>query len=45
MPAPLLPGERTTRPAIIPNLKGGRAERFERFIRSIRAEPAARRSG
>jgi hypothetical protein len=30
------PGERTTRPQIIPNLKGGRAERFERFIRSIR---------
>jgi Sulfatase len=31
------PRERTRRPAIIPNLKGGRAERFERFIRSIRA--------
>jgi Sulfatase len=30
------PGERTRRPAIIPNLKGGRAERFEHFIRSIR---------
>ncbi|HEX5897073.1 MAG TPA: sulfatase-like hydrolase/transferase [Thermoleophilaceae bacterium] len=30
------PGERTRRPAIIPNLKGGRAERFARFIRSIR---------
>jgi hypothetical protein len=29
-------GERTTRPRIIPNLKGGRAERFEGFIRSIR---------
>jgi hypothetical protein len=31
------PAERTRRPAIIPNLKGGRAERFEQFIRSIRA--------
>jgi hypothetical protein len=30
------PTERTQRPAIIPNLKGGRAERFERFVRSIR---------
>jgi hypothetical protein len=30
------PGERTKRPAIIPNLKGGRGERFGRFIRSIR---------
>jgi hypothetical protein len=30
------PAERTKRPAIIPNLKGGRAERFGRFIRSIR---------
>jgi hypothetical protein len=30
------PGERTRRPAIIPNLKGGRAERFARFVRSIR---------
>lgn len=30
-------GESRRRPAIIPNLKGGRAERFERFIRSIRA--------
>jgi hypothetical protein len=30
------PAERTKRPAIIPNLKGGRAERFERFVRSIR---------
>ena len=29
------PAERTKRPQIIPNLKGGRAERFERFIRSI----------
>lgn len=28
--------ERVRRPAIIPNLKAGRAERFERFIRSIR---------
>jgi Sulfatase len=31
------PNERTKRPAIIPFLKGGRAERFERFIRSIHA--------
>jgi hypothetical protein len=31
------PRERTKRPAIIPNLKSGRAERFERFIRSIHA--------
>jgi hypothetical protein len=31
------PRERTKRPAIIPNLKSGRAERFERFIRQIRA--------
>jgi hypothetical protein len=31
------PGEQAKRPAIIPNLKGGRAERFGRFIRSIRA--------
>jgi hypothetical protein len=29
--------ERTTRPAIIPFLKSGRAERFERWVRSIRA--------
>ena len=39
------PSERTRRPAIIPNLKGGRAERFGRFIRSIRAEPTGPRSG
>jgi hypothetical protein len=31
------PAERTRRPAILPYLKGGRAERFERFIRSIHA--------
>jgi hypothetical protein len=31
------PSEPARRPAILPNLKGGRAERFERFIRSIRA--------
>ncbi len=31
------PTERTRRPAIIPFLKGGRAQRFERFIRSIHA--------
>ena len=30
------PAERTRRPAIIPNLKGGRAERFGRFVGSIR---------
>jgi hypothetical protein len=30
------PTERTRRPAIIPNLKGGRAERFDQFVRSIR---------
>jgi len=30
------PAERTRRPKIIPNLKGGRAERFGRFVRSIR---------
>jgi Sulfatase len=29
-------GQRTRRPAIIPNLKRGRAERFIRFVRSIR---------
>ena len=31
------PSEGAKRPAIIPNLKGGREERFERFIRSIKA--------
>jgi len=31
------PSESARRPAIIPNLKGGRAERFAGFIRSIRA--------
>ena len=31
------PTEGERRPAILPNLKSGRAERFERFIRSIRA--------
>ena len=31
------PTEPTRRPAILRNLKGGRAERFERFIRTIRA--------
>lgn len=31
------PSERRKRPAIIPNLKGGRAERFGQFIRSIHA--------
>ena len=30
------PGGRTKRPAIVPNLKAGRAERFEHFIRTIR---------
>ena len=36
-PRRLCPSERRTRPAIVPNLKAGRAERFGRFIRSIRA--------
>ena len=36
-PARYCPSERTRRPAIIPNLKGGRAERFGQFIRSIHA--------
>jgi hypothetical protein len=31
------PSERRRRPAIIPNLKGGRAERFGEFVSSIRA--------
>jgi sulfatase-like protein len=31
------PAERARRPAIVPNLKGGRAERFGHFIRSIHA--------
>jgi hypothetical protein len=31
------PNERTKRPAIIPFLKGGRAERFEKWIHSIHA--------
>jgi hypothetical protein len=31
------PGESAKRPAIVPNLKAGRAERFGAFIRSIRA--------
>ena len=34
------PGAGTRRPAIIPNLNGGRPERFRRFVRSIR--PSAR---
>jgi hypothetical protein len=34
-PARYCPNERRRRPAIIPNLKGGRAERFGQFIRSI----------
>src|SRR3954451_8171079 len=36
-PVRYCPSERGRRPAIIPNLKGGRAERFERWIRSIHA--------
>ena len=36
-PARYCPSERGRRPAIIPNLKGGRAERFGQFIRSIHA--------
>jgi Sulfatase len=31
------PTEHARRPAILPNLKSGRAERFERFVRSIKA--------
>ena len=31
------PAERAKRPAILPYLKSGRAERFEHFIRSVRA--------
>ena len=31
------PSEPAKRPAILPNLKGGRAERFERFVHSIKA--------
>ena len=33
------PAERTRRPMIIPNLKGGRAERFGRLVSSIRPSP------
>ena len=36
-PARYCPSERRQRPAIIPNLKGGRAERFGKFVRSIHA--------
>ena len=36
-PARYCPSEARRRPAIIPNLKGGRAERFGQFIRSIHA--------
>ena len=36
-PARYCPSERRRRPAIIPNLKAGRAERFGQFIRSIHA--------
>ena len=36
-PTRYCPNERRRRPAIIPNLKGGRAERFGEFVRSIRA--------
>jgi Sulfatase len=36
-PRSYCPRESRRRPAIIPNLKGGRAERFERWIRSIHA--------
>ena len=35
-PRRVCPGERARRPAIIPNLQRGRAERFGRFVRSIR---------
>ncbi len=36
-PPAACPGARTRRPAIIPNLNGGRPERFRRFVRSIRS--------
>jgi hypothetical protein len=36
-PRSLCPGARPRRPAIVPNLKRGRAKRFERFVRSIRS--------
>jgi Sulfatase len=36
-PVRYCPSERGKRPAIIPNLKRGRAERFERWIRTIHA--------
>jgi hypothetical protein len=36
-PPRLCRGGRTRRPAIIPNLMGGRPERFNRWVRSIRA--------
>jgi hypothetical protein len=36
-PARYCRSERAKPPAILPNLKGGRAQRFERFIRSIHA--------
>jgi hypothetical protein len=36
-PARYCPSERRRQPAIIPNLKGGRAERFGQFVRSIHA--------
>ena len=36
-PARYCPSERRRPPAIIPNLKGGRAERFGQFVRSIHA--------
>jgi hypothetical protein len=36
-PASICRGARTTRPAIIPNLLGGRPQRFGRWVHSIRA--------
>jgi hypothetical protein len=35
-PASVCPGARTSRPAIIPNLLGGRPQRFDRWVRTIR---------
>jgi hypothetical protein len=33
----ICPGARTSRPAIIPNLLGGRPQRFDRWVRTIKA--------
>ena len=39
-PPSICRGGRTRRPAIIPNLLGGRPQRFNRWVRSITARPA-----